>query len=112
MRSFWDNNHRLSPLYEKICSLFPVMGEVDQPRKNPKLERFRKMANAYYDLFNNGGGNRGREIGAYFGPGVLPCARARNWDEAKRIMDPIVEEALLDAAYEQSRLHGFRQVGE
>lgn len=69
------------------------------------------MAHAYYDLFNNGGGNRGREIGAYFGPGVLPCARDRNWDEAKRIMDPILEEALLDAAYEQSRLHGFRQVG-
>ena len=104
MRSFWDNNHRLSPLYEKICSLFPVMGEVDQPRKNPKLERFRKMANAYYDLFNNGGGNRGREIGAYFGPGALTCARDRNWNEAKRIMDPIVEEALREAAWEQSRL--------
>lgn len=101
MKSFWNGNHELTPLYNKLWEYVPVMGQVAHPYANPKLERLRKVSGAYRDLFNNGGCNRARAIARYFGAEALACARERLWDAAMEIMDPIVAQAVKEAAVEQ-----------
>ena len=111
MQSFWNNDHELTPLYEEVNKLIPSEGEV-KGNKNRKLERMRKMANCYYDIFNNGGCNRMRAITAYFGEDVSwqlrysvncdnPVRRELAWKAIAEDVDPIMAEAIKEAAEEQ-----------
>jgi hypothetical protein len=53
MGTFWNNDHVLTPLAKKLAGIMPVSGPVEG-KGNKKLERFRKLSNAYYRLKNDG----------------------------------------------------------
>ena len=48
--SYWNNNGRFQMYVEELEALIPSEGEVDEPRKNKALDKFRKASNCYYDL--------------------------------------------------------------
>jgi hypothetical protein len=58
--SYWNNNGKHQAIADRLATLVPAMGEV--AKGNPKLERFRKASNCYYDLYNNGLCNRSKEF--------------------------------------------------
>lgn len=101
--SYWSGNGRFQDLYDRLHELIPGRGSV-KGSKNAKLERLRKMANAYYDLFNNGGMNRQHAISSYFkiyrDDMIRACGPMKlNWICSK--VDPVIEQAILEAAEEQ-----------
>lgn len=108
MKTFWSNKHPLSGVASKLNDLVPFEGPVTNPGKNRALEKFRRASNAYYDIFNNGGGNRGRAISHYFGQDVLGelrpnrwGSRRPNWDWIHRDTEPVMERIVIAAALEQ-----------
>ncbi len=80
--------------------LIPDVNEVENPEDNPKLERFRKLVNAYYDLYNNGGGNENRGASYYFQKAIR-FAENYDWDRCYEITEPIMDRAILEASEEQ-----------
>lgn len=98
--NYWDGTGRFQNLANELAKLIPAAGPVANARKNAKLERFRKVANAYYDLFNNGGGNRPQSIVNFFGR-VKQYARRSSWDHVYARTEPVLDNAILDAALEQ-----------
>ena len=65
--SYWLGNGRHQALADDLQPLIPSEGRVKNPRKNKHLEHLRVVSNAYYDLYNNGGGNRPAQIYTYAG---------------------------------------------
>lgn len=51
--TFWNHDHVLTPLLNKLTPRVPRMGPIIG-KGNAKLERFRKLSNAYYRLYNDG----------------------------------------------------------
>ena len=100
MSNYWNKNGKYQKLADKLEKLIPVSGEVKNPEDNPKLERFRKLVNAYYDLYNNGGGNENRRASYYF-PRAIRFAENNDWDRCYEITEPIMDEAILEASEEQ-----------
>lgn len=107
-KNYWGNNGTFQTLADQLEKLIPVEGAVEAPRgKNKRLEKFRQAANAYYDIFNNGGCNRGPLIRRIFniGVGAFRYGRGRhqhtNWNAIHRTIEPIMDEIVLDAAVEQ-----------
>ena len=106
--TYWNNQGTYRELNAQLEKLVPISGEVDKPSKNKALERYRKASNAYYDIFNNGGCNRGRAIGKYF-EGVMFYFNhysRTNWGnvDMKRvyaITEPKMDDMILAAAAEQ-----------
>lgn len=111
MKTFWNKDHELSELGSKLEELIPFQGKVEKYWKYPKLERFRKMVNAYYDIMNNGGGNRMRSISKFFGTDVTSelnslysrdsYFRNKSWERIHSVTEPVLEQAVLEAAEEQ-----------
>jgi hypothetical protein len=66
-KTYWNNSGKYMPTADALHTLVPAEGSVKEPRKNPKLERFRKAVNCYYDLYNNGLCNRVAEFRQVFG---------------------------------------------
>ena len=97
--NYSDGTGTYEELGKKLDELIPVSGSVENPKENPKLERYRKMCNAYSDLFCNGGGNPCRRT-AYFFPKTITLARENRWDEIHEITEPIMDKAILLAAKE------------
>tara|TARA_R100001082_G_scaffold93003_1_gene59733 strand:- start:214 stop:555 length:342 start_codon:yes stop_codon:yes gene_type:complete len=97
--NYWNDTGTYEELGKKLDKLIPVGGSVENPKENPKLERYRKMCNAYYDLFCNGGGNSCRRT-AYFFPKAIYWANRNNWNECYLITEPIMDKAILLAAKE------------
>ena len=101
--TYWNNKGTHQALADKLEKLVPDMG----PCENKKVERFRKAANNYYDIFNNGGGNRGNSIGRMF-PGVIGIVNAAersrwnrapiDWDSIYEITEPKMDAIILDVA--------------
>lgn len=58
--SYWNNNGKHQSIADRLATLVPAMGSVASG--NPKLERFRRASNCYYDLYNNGLCNRAKEF--------------------------------------------------
>jgi hypothetical protein len=81
--NYWNNTGRFQSLANDLEKLIPSAGPVENARQNPKLERLRKIVNAYYDLLNNGGGNRS------------------SWCQVYARTEPVLDNAILDAALEQ-----------
>ena len=101
--TYWDNNGKYTELYEKLDGLIPASGSVADPHKNKALEKLRKAANCYYDLFNNGLCNRATEFRQVFGFGGTGIAKRGyrendpDWIRLEEVMDTII----LNAAEEQ-----------
>ena len=100
MSNYWNNNGKYQKLGDKLMELIPDVNEVENPEDNPKLERFRKLVNAYYDLYNNGGGNEDRGASYYFRKAIR-FAENYDWDRCYEITEPIMDEAILEASEEQ-----------
>jgi hypothetical protein len=105
--TYWNNAGAHQNLVDQLNSMIPAMGGI-KGSKNTALERFRRASNAYYDIFNNGGGNRGRSIGKFF-EGVMFYINhynrcnfgSINWDRIHMITEPKMDEIILAAATEQ-----------
>ena len=104
MDSYWNHKGKHQGLATALERLIPFEGEVKDHRKNPKLERFRKASNAYYDIFNNGGINRPQAIRSYFG---VRMSEFRRWDRRIdfdsifALTEPAMDKIVLEAAEEQ-----------
>tara|TARA_B100000963_G_scaffold351293_1_gene362688 strand:- start:1386 stop:1766 length:381 start_codon:yes stop_codon:yes gene_type:complete len=105
----WTNEN-LKTVVEALDEMIPAMGSVKNINKNRCLERFRTAQNVVHDIFNNGLGNRGKQLKVlklkmwelpleqYRGGELLMRA---NWDRVKEIVEPRMEKVILDAAKEQ-----------
>jgi len=115
----WGCTPKTSELADKLTSLdiFPSVGEVSNKKKYPSLEKFRKAQNVVYDIFNNGLGNRGRQLRVlglkkhqlaleewcrYSGRLI----RESNWDQINEIVEAAFTPIVLAAAQEQGILDG------
>ena len=101
-QTYWNGNGKYQNAYKALAALIPAQGPVLDAKANPALERLRKFANAYYDVFNNGGCNYGIGLQAYF-PGIRKHLRRghRNWAAAHLITTPKLDAVILAAALEQ-----------
>ena len=104
----WGLNKSLVGLNEALSELVPAMGKCDFPRsKNKHLERFRIASNLNHDLFNNALGNRRAEFRQFFGFMPLPGNGAqyrifgKRWEEIEDLMEPILTDIMVKAAFEQ-----------
>jgi hypothetical protein len=102
--NYWYNTGAHQRLIKALDELVPAEGRCANPKKNPALERFRVASNCYYDLFNNGGGNRYRQITKLFGAGTTRlindpyrCRLGLVFERTEPVMDAII----LAAAEEQ-----------
>lgn len=98
--TYWDETGTYESLGKELDLLIPDGGSVINSEENPKLENYRKMVNAYYDLFNNGGGNSERKTAHYF-PRTTTYARRNRWSRCYEITEPKMDKAILLAAKEQ-----------
>ena len=101
----WTNNN-LESVVDALNELIPAMGSVKNINKNRCLERFRTAQNVVHDIFNNGLGNRGKQLKVlklkmwelpleqYRGGELLMRA---NWERIEEIVSwkfaPIIQEA-------------------
>ena len=105
--SYWNSEGTYQTQYEELWNLVPKEGEVKKGMCKHvfSLERFRKACNSYYDVFNNGGGNRDASTAKFF-PGVLYSLQYSrksgynvDWEYVHRIcdekMDKIIREAYV-----------------
>ena len=105
----WTNEN-LKTVVDALDEMIPSFGSVKNINKNRCLERFRTAQNVVHDIFNNGLGNRGKQLKVlklkkydlplpeYYGTnGYYPG----NWDRVKEIVEPAMEKVILDAAKEQ-----------
>jgi hypothetical protein len=102
--TYWSHKGTFQVFINSLNEMIPVEGKVPFPRKNKKLERFRAASNAYYDIFNNGGGNRRSEIRYYFDGLALSnysVGRTLMWNEIHRKVEPIMDQIVKEAAIEQ-----------
>lgn len=100
MGNYWNENGRYQALADQLQKLVPAMGQVANPEQNPALEKFRLYANAYYDIFNNGGWNYAKDIYRWF-PGAISRAKKDRWEMVYRITEPRMDKIILAAAKEQ-----------
>ena len=96
MGNYWNGTGRFEDLGKWLDKMVPAQGECE--KHHGRLERYRKMCNAYYDLYNNGGWNACRGTARYFGGIVKRYAELRLWDECYKITEPKMDKAILDAA--------------
>ena len=70
--TYWENKGRYQAKADALRERVPVFGSATNAKtSNKHLEKFRKASNCYYDLYNNGLGNRAREFSTLFRiPGV------------------------------------------
>lgn len=100
--TYWNNKGAYSDLYEKLNALIPAEGAVDNARKNRALEKLRKAANCYYDLYNNGLYNRAAQFRQVFGFGGTAFVKGRYSDNALQLqIENKMDGLILAAAHEQ-----------
>ena len=102
--TYWGHNGTYEELSKKLEDMVPPSGPVADPENNRWLERFRLMSNAYYDIYQNGGGNVGRRASYYFKYAV-PLAMAGRWADVAEITEPVMDRAVLKAAKEQGLIN-------
>jgi hypothetical protein len=67
MSKYWNEQGTYQTIAEALQGLVPAIGEVPEGKTtNKALERFRRAQNCYYDLYNNGLGNRAREFSTLY----------------------------------------------
>ncbi len=101
--TYWNSNGKYNSYAEQLQELIPIEGAVANPRKNKKLEKFRKAVNCYYDLYNNGLCNRASSFAKVFGIASRDYKYINSWRfmdclyvETEQVMDKIVLEAAIE----------------
>lgn len=109
MNAYWESNGSHQELADQLELLIPTSGSVEDVDGNPELENFRRAGNAYYDIFNNGGGNRDDDITDFFGPRAIALLSDHAEElttefpaqKLYRITEPRMDRIVLAAAKEQ-----------
>lgn len=105
--SYWNSTGKYQTLSDELEKSVPMMGSVEQPQKNKALEKFRKASNCYYDLYNNGLGNRVHEFRKVFGISSshykIGIGRTHTdfSENMYREVEKKMDEIIIDAAIEQ-----------
>jgi len=109
--NYWNHKGRYQKLADALHERVPVSGPVDNPRRNKALERYRKACCAYYDLFNNGGGNRAQTIRRYF-PGALRLSQCGTGGQIFYATEEPMDRIILEAALEQGLITDINNAPE
>lgn len=96
--TYWNGKGKHQIAAEKLAKKIPLYGEVENAKKNPALERFRKLRNVYYDFYNNGCGNRWREFRGYVKVGHKQLGASEKLEQA-------LDAAIIAACIEQGIYH-------
>jgi hypothetical protein len=100
--TYWNSKGKYQLLADALQKKIPTAGEVSDAKKNPALERFRNAMNCYYDLYNNGLGNRSRYFSKVFGFGA---SQYKFRDDYSQVMynrtESAFDEIIMAAAAEQ-----------
>ncbi len=76
--SYWNGYGRYQEQYAILRKLIPTEGALPNARsKNKALDKLRRAGNCYYDLYNNGLGNRAAEFRQVFGFGGTRIVKNR-----------------------------------
>ena len=98
MSTYWNGNGTHQAIADELEKMIPTMGECEDKR----VEQFRKAANAYYDIYNNGGGNSANRKVAYYFPGVMTVLtrhyRNIDWDAVQEITEPKMDAIIEKVA--------------
>ena len=96
--NYWYGTGRFEDLGKWLDKMVPAQGECE--KHHGRLERYRLMCNAYYDLFNNGGWNNEHTGVSYYFPKCITLAKGNfpEWDLIFEITEPKMDKAILDAA--------------
>lgn len=98
-KTYWDGNGKYQTEYNDVKGDIPISGPVSRCR--PALEKLREASNAYYDIFNNGGRNKGSLITLIFGRNIRSLARRGEWDRVHAQVEPVMDQIILDAHAER-----------
>lgn len=101
-RLYWEGTGRHQKLAEQLQAMIPASGPVVSPNSTA-LNCYCAAANAYYDIFNNGGGNRADEIREIFGNRVddLLADERPDFKAIPRYTERKLDRIILAAAIEQ-----------
>lgn len=98
--TYWNGQGKYQALADKMQDLVPMEGPCDCKH----VDVFREACNAYYDIFNNGGGNSvSRKVSKYF-PGVMSNLRSRaqflnpDWELIQSMTEPMMDLIILKTA--------------
>lgn len=100
-KTYWCSRGNHENLGDLIDKLIPPAGEVENKGKNRSLERYRKARNCYYDLYNNGLGNRASEFNKVFGFGFYNEMKWKGLtqkmiDRTEQRMDQFIQRAFKE----------------
>jgi len=118
MATYWNEQGTYQTIAEALQGLVPAIGEVPEGKTtNKALERFRRAQNCYYDLYNNGLGNRAREFSTLFRIPGVPREIKQNY-HYNFLVSSLTEDAIenkmdgfiLDAYREQVALGKLQPV--
>ena len=116
--AYWNDEGRYQDLYNELQDFIPGMGSVldvenerrirmKLPSNSPKLgrkgkfyhlEALRLGVNQYYDLYNNGLGNRYHGFKKRFGVGSYQAVN--DIGDARKTIDTVMDSLILNAAKE------------
>ena len=109
----WGCTPTTDRLRNMLCDLddFPDQGPCPKKyTKNKALERFRRAQNVVYDIFNNGLGNRGKQLKilglrkddlAFEVWRGNDCIVPANWDRIEDVVEEKFTPIIMKAAREQ-----------
>lgn len=116
--NYWNGNGRFQTLVAKLQARIPLSGPIEDVKANPKLEKFRRASKVYYDVFNNGLCNRGREFRPIFGFAAGDYRLPRDsrhqiqgqidFDRIVEPMDKVMDRIVIEAAAEQDLIEEAR----
>ena len=92
-KTYWSGKGKHEALKDALEALIPPSGEVANASDNPKLERYRRAANCYYDLYNNGLCNRAKEFEEIFGFWAGGEFTQEVVNDTEKAMNRIIREA-------------------
>lgn len=102
--SYWNGNGKYQAVYNTLNDKIPASGACEDARgANRHLDKLRRAVNCYYDLFNNGLGNRAAEFRQIFGFGgtVIDTVYHYRDCEPLRRLEAAMDELIVNAANEQ-----------
>ena len=113
--TYWNSTGKYQHFSDELNNFLPAQGRVDHPRKNRALEKYRRACNCYYDLYNNGLGNRLGEVNSVMGvaptqyrrvkwiyrAGFKPAKNYHFTEEFYNIIEARMNEIVVAAAIEQ-----------
>jgi hypothetical protein len=103
--TYWGDNGRFQKEYDEVSKLIPAVGEVEDGKgKNKCLERLRRVCNAYYDVYNNGCGNRNADIRYFLKVRIREASAYNIRQETIDTMEERIDKYIMDAYNEQIAL--------